>query len=273
MATESRRAAQIDQAAIDRTVAGLKSRNVDAVVAESGDEARQILIDMIPDGAEVFKSTSETLDTIGYSDYIRETDRYRNLYLEIAEEPDRDRQRELRRLASVAEFYVGSVHAIAETGEVIVASGSGSQLGAYVYGAKTVIWVAGVQKICPSLDDALARVKGLFSGTAPRMGHSPGTVGRPAGQADDLRERAESRPHQDGADQGIPGLVSAPILPLALKLYSPLSQRQKGLAIGLCQPLFDRRQCLNYHNRNRRRRDPIARCKEFANGNHPGKAL
>ena len=44
MATESRRAAQIDQAAIDRTVAGLRSRNVDAVVAENGDEARQMLL-------------------------------------------------------------------------------------------------------------------------------------------------------------------------------------------------------------------------------------
>ena len=161
MTTENRQAVQVDQSAIDRTVAGLKSRNVDAVVAENGDEARQILIDMIPDGAEVFKSTSETLDTIGYSDYIRETDRYRNLYLEISEEADRDRQRELRRLASVAEYYVGSVHAVAETGEVIVASGSGSQLGAYVYGAKTVIWVSGVQKICPTLDDALERVKGF----------------------------------------------------------------------------------------------------------------
>ena len=161
MTTENRQVVQVDQTAIDRTVAGLKSRNVDAVVAENGDEARQMLIDMIPDGAEVFKSTSETLDTIGYSDYIRETDRYRNLYLEISEEPDRDRQRELRRLASVAEYYVGSVHAVAETGEVIVASGSGSQLGAYVYGAKTVIWVSGVQKICPTLDDALERVKGF----------------------------------------------------------------------------------------------------------------
>ncbi len=161
MTTENRKAAQVDQSAIDRTMAGLKSRNVDAVVAENGDEARQILIDMIPDGAEVFKSTSETLDTIGYSDYIRETGRYRNLYLEISEESDRDRQRELRRLAGVAEYYVGSVHAVAETGEVIVASGSGSQLGAYVYGAKTVIWVSGVQKICPTLDDALARVRGF----------------------------------------------------------------------------------------------------------------
>ncbi len=161
MATEGRQAVQIDNSAIERTVAGLKSRNVDAVVAENGDQARQLLIDMIPDGAEVFKSTSETLDTIGYSDYIRETDRYRNLYAEIAAEPDRDKQRELRRLASVAEYYVGSVHAIAETGEVIVASGSGSQLGAYVFGAKQVIWVAGVQKICPTLDDALARVRGF----------------------------------------------------------------------------------------------------------------
>ena len=177
MATENRQALQIDQAAIDRTVVGLKSRNFDAVVAENGAGARQLLIDLIPDGAEVFKSTSETLDDIGYSDYIRQTDRYRNLYLEISEEPDRDRQRELRRLASVAEYYVGSVHAIAETGEVIVASGSGSQLGAYVYGAKTVIWVAGVQKICPTLDDALARVKGF----AVERHHEWATAqGRPA---------------------------------------------------------------------------------------------
>ena len=182
MATENRQAVQIDQAAIDRTVAGLQSRNVDAVVAENGAEARQILIDMIPDGAEVFKSTSETLDTIGYSDYIRETDRYRNLYKEISEETDRDRQRELRRLASVAEYYVGSVHAVAETGEVIVASGSGSQLGAYVYGAKYVIWVTGVQKICPTLDDALDRVKGFSVERHHEWATSQGRPAAPLGK-------------------------------------------------------------------------------------------
>ena len=161
MATEQQGKFQVDEAAIRRTVESLKGRNVEAVVAENGDEARQILIDMIPDGAEVFKSTSETLDTIGYSDYIRETDRYKNLSLEISAEPDRERQRELRRLAGVAEYFVGSVHAIAETGEVLVASGSGSQLGAYVFDAKHVIWVAGVQKICPALDDAMARIRGF----------------------------------------------------------------------------------------------------------------
>ena len=150
MATESRQTAQIDQEAIDRTVAGLKSRNVDAVVAENGDDALRILIEMIPDGAEVFKSTSETLDTIGYSDYIRQTDRYRNLYAEVSAETDREKQRELRRLVSVAEYYVGSVHAIAETGEVIVASGSGSQLGATSTGPNTSSGLPGCRKSAPA---------------------------------------------------------------------------------------------------------------------------
>ena len=182
MTTDRRDRLQVDEAAIQRTVEGLKSRNVDAVVAENGDQARELLIGMIPAGAEVFKSTSETLDSIGYSDFIRETDRYKNLYMEIAAEPDRDRQRELRRLASVAEYYVGSVHAIAETGEVIVASGSGSQLGAYVFGAKYVIWVAGVQKICPTLEDALARVKGFSVERHHQWAVSQGRPAAPLGK-------------------------------------------------------------------------------------------
>ena len=182
MATEQWSKLVVDEPAIRRTVEGLKERNVAAMVAENGEEARQMLIDLIPDGAEVFKSTSETLDTIGYSDYIRETDRYKNLYLEISEEPDRERQRELRRRASVAEYYVGSVHAIAETGEVIVASGSGSQLGAYVYGAKTVIWVAGVQKICPTFEDALARVRGFSVERHHEWATSQGRAAAPMGK-------------------------------------------------------------------------------------------
>ena len=82
----------------------------------------------------------------------------------------------------MAEYYVGSVHAIAETGEVIVASGSGSQLGAYVYGAKYVIWVAGVQKICPSLDDALARVKGFSVERHHEWAVSQGRAAAPLGK-------------------------------------------------------------------------------------------
>ena len=175
-------AVAIDAAALARAVAALKSRKIDAVVAADGPAALAILQEMIPDGAAVFKSTSETLDAIGYSDYIRQTDRYLNLYRELAAEPDRERQQELRRLASVADYYVGSVHAIAETGEVIIASGSGSQLGAYVYGAKQVIWVAGIQKICPTLEAALARVRGYSVERHHQWAESSGRTAGPLGK-------------------------------------------------------------------------------------------
>ena len=73
---------------------------------------------------------------------------------------DPAKQRDMRRLATVSEYIIGSVQAIAETGEIVVASGSGSQLGAFVFGAKYVILVAGTQKICPTLTDAIDRVRG-----------------------------------------------------------------------------------------------------------------
>lgn len=161
MATGNRPTSVADETAIQRTVASLKARNVEALVVENGDAAREKLLELVPDGAELYKGTSETLDTIGYSEYVRQTDRYRYLNGIIAAEADPAQQRELRRMASVAEYYVGSVHAVAETGEVVVASGSGSQLGAYAYGAKHVIWVVGTQKICPSFDNAIARVRGF----------------------------------------------------------------------------------------------------------------
>ena len=73
---------------------------------------------------------------------------------------DPARQRELRRLSTVAAYFIGSVQAITEAGEVLVASSSGSQIGAYAYGAQYVIWVAGTQKICPTLAAAIDRVRG-----------------------------------------------------------------------------------------------------------------
>ena len=149
-----------DKDAIQRTVAALNSRNIEATLADSGEIARDLLIGMVPEGAEIFNNTSETLDSIGYTEYLNNTNKYKDLHKALMAERDPDQQRELRRLSSVAEYVVGSVQAIAETGEVVIASSSGSQLGAYVYGAKHVILVAGTQKICPTLEGALARVRG-----------------------------------------------------------------------------------------------------------------
>jgi hypothetical protein len=65
----------------------------------------------------------------------------------------------IRRLLACPDVAVGSVHAVTETGSLVIASGSGSQLPGYAGGAGRVIWIAGAQKIVPGLPDALRRVE------------------------------------------------------------------------------------------------------------------
>ena len=146
---------------ISRTIEALAARNVDAVLVESRESALARLKELVPEGCEVFVSTSETLDTIGYTEYMHGNDRYINLHDRMLAQPDAAAQREFRRTTTTADYFVGSVQAIAETGEIVVASGSGSQIGAFAYGARRVIMVAGTQKICPTLAEAEARTRGF----------------------------------------------------------------------------------------------------------------
>ena len=167
---------------ISRTIAALAARNVDAVLVENSEAALARLKELVPEGSEVFVSTSETLDTIGYTEYMDGNDRYVNLHDQMLAQPDAASQREFRRTTTTADYFVGSVQAIAETGEIVVASGSGSQIGAYSYGARRVILVAGTQKICPTLADAEARTRGFTLERHDRWLEGRGAAPAPIGK-------------------------------------------------------------------------------------------
>ncbi len=72
---------------------------------------------------------------------------------------DKSKQgKEMQMLGAAPEYAVGSVHAVTEDGKVLIASATGSQLPAYVYGSKKVIWVVGTQKIVKNTDDGIKRI-------------------------------------------------------------------------------------------------------------------
>ena len=66
---------------------------------------------------------------------------------------------QLRVKSALAPWYLGSVQAIAQTGEIVVASGSGSQLPSYAYTSPNLLWVVGIQKIVPTLDEGIRRIR------------------------------------------------------------------------------------------------------------------
>jgi len=108
----------------------------------------------------VMTGASVTLQQIGFEAVLISGDHpWRNFKADLLAEKDPVKQSALRRQGTLAEFYLGSVNALAETGELVFASGSGSQLPAYAYTSRNVIWVVGAQKITPTLEEALRRVR------------------------------------------------------------------------------------------------------------------
>jgi hypothetical protein len=57
------------------------------------------------------------------------------------------------------DYAAGSVHAVTENGQVMIASNTGSQLGPYAYGAGKVIWVVGAQKLVRNLEEGMRRIE------------------------------------------------------------------------------------------------------------------
>jgi hypothetical protein len=81
-----------------------------------------------------------------------------NLHENILAEKDPTKQALLRRQSVVSDFYLGSVHAVAQTGEIVFGSNTGSQMPHIVYTSQNLIFVISTKKIVPTLEDARTRL-------------------------------------------------------------------------------------------------------------------
>jgi hypothetical protein len=145
---------------IHRTLEAVRGRGIHAELVDTKEEALSRVQAIIPPESVVMTAGSVTLQQIGFEALLISGQHpWRNFKGDLLAEKDPVKQSAMRRQGALAEFYLGSVNAIAETGELVFASGTGSQLPAFAYTSRNVIWVSGAQKITPSLDDALRRVR------------------------------------------------------------------------------------------------------------------
>jgi L-lactate utilization protein LutC len=149
-----------DDATIKKTKAALEANGFSVTVVENAAAAKEAALADLPQGAEVLTVTSRTAETIGLTAAINESGVYDAVRPKLAAlMGDPTKRREQRKLGSAPDYVVGSVHALTQDGHVLIASATGSQLPAYVYGAEHVIWVVGTQKIVRDLDDAWQRLQ------------------------------------------------------------------------------------------------------------------
>src|SRR5438445_7872266 len=147
-----------DDVRVKRTMAALEANGITVLRATDAAAAKRMVLDLIPDASPVHQGASQTLDVLGITYEIEKSGRYAALRPRIWSMDRETEAQDIRRLSAAPDVMLGSVHAVTESGSLLVASMSGSQLGPYASGAGRVIFVVGTQKIVPDLEQGLLRI-------------------------------------------------------------------------------------------------------------------
>lgn len=145
---------------IERTMEALKARNINAELVNTKEDALGKINALIPLGKEVMTGSSTTLDQIGFTDLLKSGKHpWKNLKGQILSEKDPGKQMELRKKSVTSEHFLGSVHAVVETGEILIVNATGSSIPSDSFSSDNVIWIVGTQKIVPTLEEGFNRIR------------------------------------------------------------------------------------------------------------------
>ena len=151
-------ATAVSEEIIQRVAQRIRERNIEVIVVDDGEQARKIVLERIPEGAEVHSAKSQTLKDAGIFDIINDENRYNAIRPRYLKMDRKTQAREIRKLISAPDYMLGSVNAITEEGILVLTSASAGQMGPYASTAGKVILVVGSQKIVPDLETALKRI-------------------------------------------------------------------------------------------------------------------
>jgi L-lactate utilization protein LutC len=147
------------EATLQQVAERIRERNIEVVIVNNGEEARQVALERIPKGAQVHSGKSQTLQEAGIFDAIMDPNQYDTLRHQILKMDRKTQGQEIRKFMAAPDFMLGSVNAITETGILVAASATASQIGPYANTAGKVILVVGSQKIVPDLETAFRRIR------------------------------------------------------------------------------------------------------------------
>ena len=125
----------------------LEANNFQTAFTDTKEEALTLIKTMIPEGSYTASGGSVTLIESGIMDYLKEHTDYH----------------EDRRDAYKAEFYLASANAITDRGEIYEVDGRSNRISAISFGPEKVILVVGINKLVPSLREAVERAKNIAS--------------------------------------------------------------------------------------------------------------
>lgn len=139
---------------IQTVLANLKNRRMDAYYCESKEEAVQTVLSLVPRGASVGWGGSVTLGQIGLTDALAD---HGCELLDRAAAKTPEEQKELYARTLGCDWFFMSTNAMTEDGLLVNIDGRGNRVAFLCYGPENVCLIVGINKLVPSLEEALTR--------------------------------------------------------------------------------------------------------------------
>ncbi len=146
------------EALANKVIKGLASRNMTGYYAATAEDAKEKALELIGKGSTVNMGGCQTVRDIGLFDVLSNSEDYNFI--------DRDKYEDRRvpiLMAYDADVYLASANAITDDGVMINIDGNGNRVSAIAQGPRKVIFIVGMNKVCPDVDSALKRARNTAS--------------------------------------------------------------------------------------------------------------
>ena len=137
-------------------VKNLKSRHFEAYYCPDSASALAKALELIPEGASVGWGGALSAQQIGLIDAVK-SGNFAAIDLDAATTPE-ERTQALKRCLTADVFLCGA-NALSLDGQMVNIDGTGNRVAAIAYGPDTILVIAGMNKVCDTLDDAVTRAR------------------------------------------------------------------------------------------------------------------
>ena len=139
-----------------RFVQALTRRGYEVTIFDTGAAAAEYL-DKAIDGKTVGFGDSETMLSMGLYDKLAT----HNEVHDPMHRPEGESFRATARKTLLTDVFLTSLNAMSETGELVNIYGTGNRVAGSLFGHEKVYFVVGLNKLCPTLDDAIYRARNV----------------------------------------------------------------------------------------------------------------
>ena len=137
-------------------VKNLQSRHFDAYYCATKEEALKKALELIPEGSSVGWGGAQSCEEIGLIQALR-VGNYRAMDRSLAK--DMQEREQMMRDMLHADVFLTGANGLSIDGQMVNIDGNGNRVAAIVYGPRSIIVVAGMNKVMDSLEAAVNRAR------------------------------------------------------------------------------------------------------------------